>query len=87
MPGTFHAGSSDTATPFKLVSYLLEKTRGYKGPLKTNFLDNFLKTVQSPTRYPKLGGLQVEETEKRLRMKFNTWREIIDQLAEQKISY
>lgn len=84
--GIFHAGSSDTGTPFELLSYLFKKTRGYKGELKTHSLDDFLKTVQNPVRYPKFGGLKVEETERKLGMKFSTWKQIIDQLAVQGLS-
>lgn len=85
--GIFHAGSRDMATPFGLVSYLLSKARGYTGELKTGSLDEFLRNpANSPVRYPKFGGLKVEETEKRLGIKFSTWREIIDKLVEQGIS-
>ncbi|MBI3559131.1 sugar nucleotide-binding protein, partial [Candidatus Gottesmanbacteria bacterium] len=81
--GIFHSGSSNTATPFELVSYLLEKARNYKGKLETQLLDNFLKnSSSSPVRYPKFGGLKVEETEKKLGIKFSSWREIIDKLTE-----
>lgn len=87
MYGIFHASSADTTTPFELLSYLFEKVRGYKGELKTHLLDDFLKIVQNPTRYPKFGGLKVEETEKRLGIKFSTWKEIVDQLVSQGIAY
>jgi dTDP-4-dehydrorhamnose reductase len=81
--GTFHASSSDNATPFELVSYLLEKTRGVTGVVQKTSLDEFLKTVEAPVRYPKFGGLKVELTEQRLGIKFSSWKEIIDKLVDQ----
>lgn len=86
MTGIFHSGSSDTTNPYELVSYLLDRARGYKGELKTQSLDEFLKNpANSPVRYPKFGGLKVEETEKKLGIKFSTWKEIIDKLVAQDI--
>lgn len=74
--GIFHAGSSDTTTPFELVSYLLEKTRGVKGVVKPSLLPNSI-------RYPKYGGLKIERTGKELGIKFKTWREMVDEFIKQ----
>ncbi len=84
--GIYHASSSDTATPLELVSYLLLKTRHEPGPLKSWSIDEFFATGASPVRYPKFGGLSVKGTEEKLKMKFSTWREIIDKLVEQGIT-
>lgn len=82
--GCFHVGSRDTTTPFTLVSYLLEKTRGVKNKVKSCRLAEFLETQEMPSyRYPKYGGLKVEETEKNLNMKFSSWKEIVDKLVKQ----
>lgn len=81
--GTFHASSSDIGTPYDLVSYLIEKARGKKGAVVSTTLTEFLKKVDNPIRYPMYGGLKVEKTEKRLGIKFRTWREIIDELIKQ----
>ncbi len=81
--GTFHAGCPDTTTPYELVSYFIEKIRGVKNAVKSSSLDEFLKTVDSPVRYPNYGGLKVEQTEKSLGIKYSTWREIVDQIAQQ----
>ncbi len=83
--GIFHASSSDLGTPFEIVSYLLEKTAGVKDAVKPALLSEFLKTVDSPVRYPMFGGLKVGETEKGLGVKFSTWREIVEQLVAQGI--
>lgn len=83
--GIFHASSRDTATPFMLVSYLIEKVRGKKNAVKPASLREFLKSVDNPVRYPEYGGLKVENTEKRLKMKFSTWKQIIDELISQGI--
>ena len=82
--GTFHASSRDTTTPFELVSYMLEKVRDVKDVVKPSKLDDFVKSVGAPDyRYPKFGGLKVAETEKILGIKFSSWKEIVDKLAEQ----
>lgn len=79
--GIFHASTPDTTTPYKLISYVIEKTRGVKNAVKKSSLDDFLKTVDNPTRYPKYGGLKVEETQKALGMKFSSWKEMVRALT------
>lgn len=81
LKGIFHAGSSDTATPFELVSYLIEKVRGKKDAVKGISIDDFLKNADSPVRYPKFGGLKVGRTEKELEIKFSSWKQIVDKLV------
>lgn len=81
--GIFHASSRDTSTPFKLVSYMIEKVRGKKNVVKGVSVDDFLKNVDNPVRYPKYGGLKVENTEKKLGIKYSTWKQIIDALVTQ----
>jgi dTDP-4-dehydrorhamnose reductase len=83
--GFYHASSHDTTTPFEITSYLIEKTKGIKNGVKPASLDNFLKTVNNPTRYPKYGGLKVEYTQKILKIHFSSWREIVDTLIKQGI--
>jgi len=86
LKGIYHASSKDTGTPFKLVSYLIKKARGKEGVVKSQTLEEFIKNTNSnPVRYPKYGGLKVERTEKELRMKFGTWRQIINKLVKQGI--
>jgi len=81
--GVFHASSKDTTNPFEIVSYLIEKARGVKGAVKPLLLDDFIKTTNNSVRYPKYGGLKVEETEKTLGIKYGSWKQIIDILIEQ----
>lgn len=85
--GTFHCSSSDTASPFELTSYLIEKARGVKNAVKPSTLDEFIeKTGSSPIRYPKYGGLKVEKTQDLLGIRFSSWKEIVDKLIKQGIS-
>ncbi len=80
--GNFHASTPDLSTPYELVSYLIEKARGVKNAVKSASLDKFLKSSgSSPVRYPKFGGLKVEETQKVLGIKFSPWKKVIDQLV------
>ncbi|MCH7641093.1 sugar nucleotide-binding protein [Patescibacteria group bacterium] len=83
--GVLHASSRDVTTPYEIVSYLIERARGKKNAVKTATLDEFLQKVDNPVRYPKFGGLKVEETEKKIGMTFSTWREIVDKLVSQGI--
>ena len=85
--GNFHCCSSDTSTPFDLITYLIEKARGVKNAVKPSSLDEFIKNSNSsPVRYPKYSGLKVEKTQETLGIKFSSWKEIIDKLVEQGIS-
>jgi|SRR3989344_1510312 len=81
--GIFHASSSDLTSPHELVTYLLEKARGVKDVVMPSSLDEFLKTVDNPVRYPKYGGLRVEKTENELGIKFGTWRQMVDEFISQ----
>lgn len=81
--GIFHASSSDTTTPYELISYVLEKVRGVENVVKPSSLDEFLKTAGNPVRYPKFGGLKVEKTEKKLGIEFGTWKEMINRFKMQ----
>lgn len=81
--GVFHASTPDVSSPHQIISYLIEKARGVRDAVKPSSLDEFLKTVDSPVRYPKFGGLKVEKTEKTLGIKFSSWKEVIDKLVEQ----
>jgi len=81
--GIFHA-CSDTTTPHKLISYMLEKTRGVTNAVEGTTLREFLEKTGNPSyRYPKFGGLKVGVTEAKLGIKFSTWREIVDKLVTQ----
>lgn len=84
--GVFHASTPNTASPYELYSYLLKKARGVEDVLEATSIDKFLEKVDNPARYPKFGGLKVEQTEKTLGIKFSTWQEIIDKLIEQGLS-
>ena len=84
LSGTFHACSRDSTTPYELISYMLEKTGRDTGKLKKTTIEEFIKKYDaSPLRYPKYGGLRVEKTENELKMKFSTWKQIVDELVIQ----
>jgi dTDP-4-dehydrorhamnose reductase len=82
--GTFHAGSSNTTTPFNLISKVIERTRGVSNVASPIALDNFLKEKNFPKfRYPRMGGLSVEKSEQQLGLKFSNWEEIVEILVSQ----
>lgn len=74
--GVFHVASGDLLTPFDMAEYLLFKTRKEKSVVKRTSIDEFLKKV--PNRYPKYGGLKSVKTQEKLGLKFESWREIVD---------
>jgi dTDP-4-dehydrorhamnose reductase len=83
MVGIFHAGSTDVTTPLEIITYLIEKVRRVKDAVKPSSLDEFLKTVDNPVRYPKYGGLKVKKTEEMLGIKNSSSKEIVDKLILQ----
>ena len=80
LQGIFHIVSSDIATPFDFVEYLLSKARNVEGVVKKGSMEEFLKTPGRTPR-PRLGGLKTEITQQKLEMKFRTWREMVDEFA------
>ncbi|QQS38683.1 sugar nucleotide-binding protein [Candidatus Woesebacteria bacterium] len=81
--GIYHACSVDRTTPHELYTYVLKKTRNKDVNLSTTSIDEFLLKTDSPVRYPKYGGLKVEETQKALGMKFRTWKQIVEDMILQ----
>ncbi len=87
LTGIFHCSSRDTTTPFEIVVYLIKAKYGVKATVKSISIHDFLKNVDSKARYPIFGGIKTESTQKRLGMKFSSWKEIVDKLIEQNISF
>jgi dTDP-4-dehydrorhamnose reductase len=80
--GIFHASSSDTTTPYELISYVIKKARGVDNAVQKSSLKEFLKKADSPVRYPMYGGLKTERTEKEMGIRFSTWRGIVDRVTK-----
>lgn len=86
--GVFHSSSIDTTTPHKLISYMLKKVRNNEKVVKSVKLQDYLtKGGQPSVRYPQYGGLKVDDTQMELDISYSSWREIVDKLAKQGISY
>ena len=81
-PGIYHVSSKDLFTPFELASYLLEKIRGVIGVVKPASIEDFLKKIKNPARYPQYGGLKTKKTRERFKIEFLDWREIIEALID-----
>jgi dTDP-4-dehydrorhamnose reductase len=84
LTGTFHIASHDTTSPYEIGSYLLEKYAGKPVELQKGSMVDFLKSPGRTPR-PRLGGLKVELTENKLGMKFNSWREMVNEFIDQRI--
>jgi len=85
--GIFHVSSKDTFTPFELACYLLERTRGVKNVVQPISLEEFVKRSKMPARYPQFGGLKTEKTQRALGINFLDWKEIIDALIKEGVTY
>ncbi|OGM22433.1 hypothetical protein A2863_03840 [Candidatus Woesebacteria bacterium RIFCSPHIGHO2_01_FULL_38_9b] len=82
--GIYHASTTDTTTPYELISLVIEKTRGEKNKVKSIKLDEYLRKNNIPEyRYPRYGGLKVEDSETKLDFKFSTYKQVIDKLVAQ----
>ncbi len=79
--GIFHVSSPNIFTPYKLATLLIEKARQKKNVVKQTSIENFLS--RNPSRYPQYGGLKVEQTEKKLNLRFLRWEEVIKNLTKQ----
>lgn len=82
-PGIYHVSSRNLFTPFELASYLLEKVRGVENVVRKTSIEDYFNQTQNPARYPQFGGLKTEKTQKNLKMKFLTWKEMIDALVSE----
>jgi len=81
LEGVFHIVSSDVATPFDFVEYLLKKARNVERAVQKGSMEEFLR-AEGRTPRPRLGGLKTEKTQSKLGMKFRTWKEMIDDFAD-----
>lgn len=82
--GNFHVSTPDTTRPYELIGYMLEKVRGEKGVVEETTLTEFMKENDVPSyRYPAFGGLSPDLTEKRLKIRFSSWRQVVDKLISQ----
>ena len=82
--GIYHATSSNTGSPYEIISYLVEKVEG-NAVIEKSSIDDFLKKADNPVRYPKHSGLSVKYTEKKLGLDFLTWEKVVDELVSQGI--
>lgn len=83
--GIFHT-STDTTTPFDLISYTLEQLGEDVSLLQKASIFDFLKTQDNPNRYPVYGGLKTNLTEKGLDLRFPAWQTVVEKLIAQGLS-
>lgn len=81
MTGVFHIASKDTTTPYEIGTYLLERYASSEVVVEKGSMLEFLKK-EGRTPRPRLGGLEVEESERRLGIKFRSWRQMVDEFIE-----
>jgi dTDP-4-dehydrorhamnose reductase len=83
--GIFHC-SSDTTTPYELISYTVDQLGGDASTIKQISVHEFLKTQTNKNRYPVWGGLKTAITEKKFGLHFYTWQTIVEILIAQGLS-
>lgn len=80
--GIFHVASVDTVTPYESGKYLLESYSGKNVDIqKGSFVEYMNLKTRSPR--PQIGGLNTSETEKKLGIKFKTWKQMIMEFVDQ----
>jgi len=83
--GIFHC-SSDTTTPYELISYTVDKLGGDTTTIKSISVHDFLTTQTNKNRYPVYGGLKTVKTEEKLDLRFSTWQTVVEKLIGQGLS-
>lgn len=78
--GIYHVVSSNEATSYEFVDYLLKKARGVTDVIQKGSMEEYLK-IEGKTPRPRLGGLKTEITQEKLGIKFKTWQEMIDEFV------
>jgi dTDP-4-dehydrorhamnose reductase len=87
MKGIYHSSSSDVTSPFEIISYLIEAKYGVKNAVKDASIYEYFKNTDIPVRYPILGGLKTEFSQRAIGLKYSSWKEIVNKLIEQNIGY
>ncbi len=82
LTGIFHVATIHPTTPYEFGRFICEQTSRDSKSLKAGSLAEFLKPSEDPSkprRTPKpiMGGLDVQETEKRLGLKFTSWKDAV----------
>lgn len=83
--GIFHC-SSDTTTPFELISFAVDQLGGDASIIKSASIKDFLATQPNKNRYPVYGGLKTVNTEQKLGLHFSTWQTVVEKLIGQGLS-
>lgn len=82
--GIYHA-STDTTTPYELISYTLEQL-GENARLPQTTLAEYLTSHPSSHRYALFDGLKTVNTEAELEIHFSTWQTMVEKLIAQGLS-
>lgn len=83
--GVFHC-SSDTTTPYELISFVIDQLGGDTSAIKQTSIIPFLATQTNKNRYPVWGGLKTVITEDKLDLHFSTWQTVVEKLIGQGLS-
>lgn len=78
--GVFHVCSSDTTTPYELISKFISRVEGRKIEL------DYSPMGELEGRYPRYGGLESKKTQEVLGIRFRSTDEIIEELILQGVS-
>jgi len=83
--GIFHC-SSDTTTPFELITFTVDQLGGDSSKIKSASIKEFLTTQTNKNRYPVYGGLKTIKTEQKLNLHFSSWQTVVEKLIGQGLS-
>ncbi len=78
--GIFHISSSNVASPYDIITYTLSRLGQDISSIQKSSIIDYLSLQKNKYRYPVMGGLSCQQTEKELGIKFKTWQQTIDEL-------
>jgi len=78
--GIHHVASKELTTPFAFASHLIYKFRNEREVVKTGLMSEYCKNHPGVAPRPQYGGLETLKTQERLKMRFMSWAEAIDEL-------
>lgn len=80
LSGTFHAGSADITTPYKMLIQLFDLVCGHHSMVKPGKISQYLSGINDSTRYPKLSGLLNSQTQSILGLSYSISTQIIKKI-------
>ncbi len=79
--GIFHVACTDTTTPYKFAFYISKKINLDNNKIQTGSIENYFTKAKSIKR-SKFGGLNSNWTQKKIQIRFHSWKKALDELYD-----